>query len=176
MSEAIIDACCLINVCAVADHQQWLAKLGFQWYLPSAVEAEALCLYETDAEGNRIAQPIALQSLVDEGILERCSTLSDNEIGRYVELAVQLDDGEAMALAIASCRHWRLATDDRKALRLAAELEVSVVTTLDIMQRWVEAIDPPEAQICAALRDIYDYARFMPSRRAPLYEWWMRFL
>jgi len=46
-------------------------------------------------------------------------------------------------------------TDDRKALRLAAELGVAVLTTPDIMKRWVDRMNPTEAETRAALQDVY---------------------
>jgi predicted nucleic acid-binding protein len=36
----------------------------------------------------------------------------DAELAAYVAFASELDDGEAMALAIAQSRGWQIATDD----------------------------------------------------------------
>ena len=46
-----------------------------------------------------------------------------------VEFAAQIDDGEASCLAIAKSRGWLVATDDRKAIRLAVKSGISVITT-----------------------------------------------
>jgi len=173
---SVIDACCLINVCAVEDYQQWLAKLGLQWYLPDAVLAEMLYLHDTDEEGNRIRHSLDLQTLIDVDVLQVCTVASDDEIRCYVDLAAELDDGEAMALAIASCRAWVLATDDRKARRLATELNVSVITTPELIKLWVDKVNPSDTQIQYALQCIREHARFMPSRREVLYDWWLQFL
>jgi hypothetical protein len=53
MPDAMIDACCLINICAVERHEQWLTQLGYRWHLPRIVAGEALFLRQIDADGNR---------------------------------------------------------------------------------------------------------------------------
>ena len=175
-AETVIDACCLINVCAVDQHQLWLPRLGLRWHVPSAVMEEALYLYGTDEEGTRIPRSIDVQALIEADIVNSCTVVSDEEISGYIEFAAQLDDGEAMALAIARCRGWLLATDDRKALRLANEHGVTTITTPDVMKRWVEIVQPADDEVRGALQCIYDYAKFFPPKRSSLYEWWMSYL
>lgn len=176
MADTVIDACCLLNVCAVDDHQQWLPRLGLCWHLPSAVYAETFFLNATDDDGRPVKRPIDLQRLVDGGILTVCAADTGREKRRYVELASELDDGEAMALAIAACRDWLFATDDRKAQRLAGELNVAVITTPDVIKLWVDKVSPSDSQISAALQSIRDRARFLPGRSVPLYDWWIGYL
>ena len=69
--------------------------------------------------------------------------------------------GSAEALT----RGWRLATDNRKAIRLAGEAGVSVLTTAEVMRRWVETLDPSAAEVATALVAIRERARFLPSGR-----------
>lgn len=176
MSETVVDACCVINICAVDDHRQWLPKLGLSWQVPSAVCAEAMYLNDTDENGAPVKRPINLQELVDSGIFALCRPEMDREKQRYIELVGELDDGEAMALAIAKCRGWLLATDDRKARRLAGPLNVAVITTPDIIKLWIDKTSPSDRQIEAALRVIRDRACFLPARSMPLYDWWMSHL
>jgi predicted nucleic acid-binding protein len=83
-----------------------------------------------------------------------------------------LDDGEAMALAIARTRGWQLATDDRKAIRLAGEAAVPVLTTPGVMKRWADQLGPSTAEVSSALIAVRERARFSPSGRDPLCEWW----
>lgn len=176
MSETVVDACCVINICAVDDHRRWLPRLGLNWQVPSAVLAEAMYLNDTDDDGAPVKRSIDLQGLVDGGIFVLCSFETDREKQRYVELACELDDGEAMALAIAECRGWLLATDDRKARRLAGRLNVAVMTTPDVIKLWVDKTSPSDRQVEAALRAIRDRACFLPARGMPLYDWWMSHL
>jgi predicted nucleic acid-binding protein len=49
------------------------------------------------------------------GTVQICAPADDVEQALYVEFALVLGDGEALALAIAKNRGWKMATDDRKA-------------------------------------------------------------
>ncbi len=89
-----------------------------------------------------------------------------------MRLAGDLDDGEAMALAIARLRGWTLATDDRKAKRFADDLDVPVVTTPELMQRWAKASKIRPAKLRTLLSNIQHCARFVPAEDAPGYDWW----
>jgi hypothetical protein len=77
-----------------------------------------------------------------------------------------------MALAIARCRGWQLATDDRKAIRLAGEAGVPVLTTPAAVKMWVDRLGPSASEVGTALSAIRDRARFLPGGR-PLCDWWM---
>jgi predicted nucleic acid-binding protein len=58
------------------------------------------------------------------------------ELERFVKIATALNDGEAMALAIVCHRGWRLATDDRKAARIADSFGVQVGATSELVRQW----------------------------------------
>jgi predicted nucleic acid-binding protein len=92
----------------------------------------------------------------------------------YVDLAARLDDGEAMALAIAKARRWWLSTDDCKARRLAGDLGVKVLTTPEILKRWADAAHPAPVEIGDMLQNIERRARFAPADNDPLHGWWRR--
>ena len=77
-----------------------------------------------------------------------------------------------MALTIASSRGWALATDDRKARRTASGLEVSVLTTPQIMKKWEATGNPTPRELGAALDRIQNHARYRPPRDSDLFEWW----
>ena len=172
-SVCVIDACCLINLCAVGDLQRWLSSLGFEWHLPSAVLQETLYLRATDDEGNPTAEDIEIERLLEAGLMAECTVQSGDEMPSYVELAADLDDGEAMALAIARARGWILATDDRKARRRAAEMDVQVITTPELMRRSAGRSALSAGEIRTALQRIQRHARFVPAGDFPEYEWWM---
>ena len=173
MLDCVIDACCLINLCAVGDLPRWLPSLDFTWHLPSAVVQEALFLRATDEEGNPTAESIDVRQLLDAGLIAECTVRAGEEMQAYVELAADLDDGEAMALAIALARGWILATDDRKARRRAAEADVRVITTPELMRRSAERNALSAGEIRTALERIQLHARFVPAADFPQYEWWM---
>ena len=90
----------------------------------------------------------------------------------YVDLATQIDDGEAMALAIAKSRSWAVSTDDRKAKRIADELSVKVLTTPEIVKRWADLARPSLDDLRQTLQLIETRASFFPSANHPLHSWW----
>ena len=155
---------------------KWLSSLGFAWHLPLAVLQETLYLRFQDEEGNPTAETIDVESLLEAGLIAECSVQSGDETQYYVEFAAVLDDGEAMALAIARARGWILATDDRKARRRAAEADVRVITTPELMKRSAERNALSAGEIRTALERIQLHARFVPARDFPEYEWWMSHL
>lgn len=174
MSDGVIDSCCLINLRAVGDLTDVLPHLGLSWHVPPAVETEALFLRTIAADGSRGREPIDLQPSISAGILRLCRLQPGTETELYVELAAELHDGEAMSLAIASCRNWLLATDDKLAIRRAGDLGVPLVGTPELIHRWADASGPTPHELALALQRVQTRARFMPSRRSPLHGWWTR--
>ncbi|MBK1629391.1 hypothetical protein CKO31_01300 [Thiohalocapsa halophila] len=183
MSETVVlDACCLINLAAADALDTWLGGLGLAWMLPEAVLHEALFLRGGDAAAGEaetadatepVRERLMLEPYIAGGLLTIVQPQTDAELAAYVDLARELDDGEAMALAIAQRRGWQLATDDRKAIRLADDARVPVLTTPTVVRRWADQLDPSAADLRAALTAIRDRARFLPSGRDPLCDWWM---
>jgi len=172
VADGVIDTCCLINLLAVGGLRDWLPLLGLRWHVPSAVMGEALFLRATDEAGKQVKEAVDLRPLVADGVLNVCDIESTEETALYVRLAADLDDGEAMALTLAKCRNWLLATDDRKGRRLAAELAVPVLTTPELMKRWADAGSPAPGDLAAALCRIQEFARFRPADDFPLHDWW----
>ena len=98
------------------------------------------------------------------------------EVDRYVAYAEDLDDGEAMSLAIAQSRNLALVTDERKARRLARENapELSLITTTEIIHTWAHGKEPSE--VTAVVHSILTRARFLPADSDPLALWWNKML
>lgn len=174
MSDAVVDACCLINLYAAGDFRRFLKTVGYAWHVPTAVMSEALFIRVKDESGEERPQPIELTPLVEDGQISVCAITGGDETDLYVRLSAVLDDGEAMALAIARQREWTLATDDAKAQRYAGQLEVTVVTTPELMRRWADANKVDAREVRAALRRIQASARFIPRRGSPMHGWWAR--
>ena len=172
MDDVVVDACCLINLCAAGELRERLSLIGGKWYIPTAVLAETLYLHVEQADGTIDKSPLDFQSFVDDGVLLSCDAEAGEELDLYVDLATRLDDGEAMALAIAKARSWKLSTDDRKARRVASELGVTVITTPEIMKRWTDSATPSADELTETLRRIELLARFFPTASDPLHSWW----
>jgi predicted nucleic acid-binding protein len=173
MWEAIVDTCCIINLYATGELAAFLQDSPMRFYIARAAWAESLFIRFPDVDGDPARERIDLGRLASQGLITVTEPGESKEIELYVQLAAQLDDGEAMGLAIAKVRNWVLATDDRKARRLAATLGVRVVTTPELMQRWANDAGMPRAKLTSLLKRIEHAARFVPAEDAPGYEWWV---
>ena len=165
------DACVLINLVATDRFEDICASLDFQFVVSTAVVGEALYLRNSLTGA---AEKINLADLIERKLLTVVSVDTDEERRRYVTYATQLDDGEAMSLALAECREIALATDDRKAIRLVKEqkLKVNIWSTADLLQEWQRKSSLHRNEMRNVLVAIRDRARFIPRDAA----WWNELL
>ena len=168
--DTVIDTCCLVNVCAVDASLALLGEFGLTWQLPLAAQKEGLFVRVRPDSAETVR--IDVGPVVKAGLVATCAPTDGPETDLYVLLAQDLDDGEAMALAIAKSRGWVLATDDRKARRRAEELGVRTWTTPELMRRWAERMRHPKRVVADALRRIESLARFTPASASPEAKWW----
>lgn len=173
MQEAVVDACCLINFVATDCLSDVIRNSGLRWHVPPMVLQEVVYVADDDESPRSAAELLQLQ--FDLGALAKCQ-LEAPEQSLFLKLAVDLADGEAAALSIAATRGWWLATDDRKAIRLAHEHQVSVITTPQLARRWAEHSAASPNLIHDTLSRIRTRAHFLPRRDAPEYIWWMQHL
>jgi predicted nucleic acid-binding protein len=176
MSERIIDACCLINVYASGKEASIFQACG-RFYLPEEVRNEVLRIRRVDEDDptRLVPQDIDLGDAIAAGYIQTCQLDGQDELDAFVRYAMELDDGEASCLAIAASRNWTVATDDRKARRIAYENGIALTSTPELIQTWVAETSPDEATIVESLRNIERFARFRPRRTDPLHRWWVGF-
>jgi predicted nucleic acid-binding protein len=172
MSDAVIDTCCLTNVAACGELPAVLSHTGFIWHVPPAVAAETIFVRAKDSNGRIVKQQVDLEPFYQTKVLLSAALAAGEETALYVDLAADLSDGEAMALAIASCRGWKMATDDRKARRRAMELGTEIITTPQIMRLWTANAHPDEGAVRTALLNIQLLAKFIPAADFPEFNWW----
>jgi predicted nucleic acid-binding protein len=82
-------------------------------------------------------------------------------------------DGEAMCLALAEQRGWVVATDDRRAIRVARQAGLTVVSCPQLVKAWADASAPDQATLARVLQDIQVLAQFKPNSSMPEYQWWI---
>jgi predicted nucleic acid-binding protein len=169
-SDVVLDTCCLVNLAAIDGTLECLAVVGLTWYIPTAVQAEGIFI-RSGTDTKEVRQ-IDLIPSITAGIVRVCAPADEVEQALYVKLAMDLDDGEAMALAIAKSRGWKLATDDRKARNMAASMGVVVLTTPQLLERWASGTNKSKAETADAIRRIESLARFTPPDNSPGAEWW----
>lgn len=175
MPGKIVDACCLINVYASGRPEPILRSLGGNLFLNDVVRREALYIRCRDDEGagSLVPEAIDLSAAFQAGLIQECQVEGESETEWFVDFAMELDDGEAASLAIAKCRGWTVATDDRKAMRVAQSHGIPTLTTPEIIKIWAEDARAKDEDIAEVLRNIQLFARFVPHRISPLRRWWI---
>jgi predicted nucleic acid-binding protein len=165
------DACVLLNLIATDRFEDICTALNFDFVISTAVLGEALYLRDV-ATGAQ--EQLNLRDLIDRKLLAVLSLDSDDERSRYVTYAAHLDDGEAMSLALAECRHIPLATDDRKAIRIVKDqkLKVEIWSTARLLQEWQRQRSLPKVEMRKVLAAIENRARFIPKNST----WWNKIL
>lgn len=176
MSSVVIDACCLIDLLATGQVESILRAAGFNWHLPSAVEAEVQHVRQHDLKkpGQILKAAVELAPLLTSGILQTCTPVDPTEHDRFVHFATRFrSDGEAMCIAIAEHRGWTVATDDRKAILVAQQSGLTVISCPEILKRWAEAIRPSQSMLHKVINDIQILSQFRPNPSMPEYDWWI---
>ena len=174
MDELLLDACVMINLAASGIPLRDLAgrnKVAFAMVRVAA--REALYIRAINDRDSREVIDVADHAHRGEVTLV---DLRHDELPTFVDLARQLDDGEAASIAAAIHRRLPLATDDRKARRLAraSTPAVELVTTSGLLRGWASDQDEPAARVSDALRSVEIRASFVPGRNDPHRGWWMR--
>ncbi len=101
---------------------------------------------------------------------------NDEEDTLFVDFAGTVDDGEAMSLAICVARGYALATDDRKARRVAADAFVPLIATSELIFHWAGQGNPSDREIRQVLSEIETRGRFSPWAGYPLRDSWTKIL
>jgi predicted nucleic acid-binding protein len=174
MDERIIDTCCLLNLFASGEPKAILHHAGGV-HVSDHVQGEALWIREYDNESppQLIPKLIDLTECIDAGAIAICRLEQEREFELFVHLAQQLDDGEASVLAIAKVRGWIVATDDRKARRIATEQSISTISTSEMIHAWTASEKVSDQRVGELLRNIQQFGRFVPHRSDPRFDWWM---
>jgi hypothetical protein len=174
--DAAIDACCLIDLLASGDAEGILRASGFTWQMPSAVQGEVQYRRHRDPArpGKTINVPVDLSGMIASGLLTVCGPQSQRELDLFTQYAtIFRSDGEAMCLALAQERKWVVATDDRRAIRVAQQAALTVVSCPQLVKAWAVATGPDQAALNKVLPDIQVLAQFTPNPTTPEYEWWV---
>jgi predicted nucleic acid-binding protein len=128
----LVDATVLSNLAAV-DRLDLLRLLSAPLYLTSAVYEE---IQQGVDEGYDFL--VNIDKALDSGLLSLISPENESEWHQYRDIPDKLQRGEAMSLAIARCRGWRLLTDDRAARMYAEQSSVSYSGTLGLLRYAVQ--------------------------------------
>jgi hypothetical protein len=131
---AAIDACCLFDLLASGNTEAILRTSGFSWQLLSVVQGEVQYVRRHDPAqpGKLVKVPADLSGLIASGLLTVCDPQNQQELDRFTHYATLFrSDGESMCLALAELRGWVVATDDRRAIRVAQQAGLTAIPFIE---------------------------------------------
>jgi predicted nucleic acid-binding protein len=170
-SDLVLDADVLMNILATDRLDEILAGNGVRGLLCPKTMAEAVYLNPRVSGDPRDA--IDLAPHIASGILVS-SSLSQEEVASYLRFAAEVDDGEAQVLAVGLHRRLTIATDDRRARRVATREGLELVGTPELIMEWARGRAPGLAELRSAVVDIEVRARYRPRPSDPNRPEWDR--
>lgn len=167
------DACVLLNLLASGRFDDIATGCGLRFAVVSEVAGEALYLRDA-ASGEH--EPVDLQVFIARGLLEVFALKGQAEQLRFIELAVDLDDGEAASIAIAEARGFALATDDIKARALIQRraVKIKLWSTFELLRQWQSKAGTTDGELGGVLTNIANRAKFRPKQGHPEFGWWSK--
>jgi len=186
----LLDACCLINLFATGRIDEILTALPYRFAAARYVAEEEVLEIEAVPDGgtgagtDRMTLRPRIAGLIETGILSKLEISSGEEQVELVRFAAELDDGEAETLALAWVRGGRVATDDKKAIRVAEEAWASnpagrrapCLRTSELVFEWADLKEIEDAELARILRDVARRASFLPPKSDPHFKRWLALL
>ena len=173
-SHLILDACCVLNLCASGSFLSILKTIPAQVVVTEVVKQRELKTLQhltfEDKDG-----AIQLERSIQQGLLLVVDFESESEEETFINYVFEMgDDGESATFAIASHRRWAVATDDKKAISFfqKEEPDIQILSTLEIIKHWSEVENINSADLKNALNSVRVRGRYLPAQRHPLYNWW----
>jgi len=172
---AILDACVLINILASGRAHEILTGSGYNFGICTVVSKESIYLRTIDP--NAPPEAVELDPFVKSKCLAIHGLSGDSEQALYVDYAADLDDGEAMTLALVFSRGFTMATDDRKARRIFLEDTGDVarlLSTPQILKNWSQGAGLTAGDLKILLLEVSRRGRFSPRSGDPDFAWWSK--
>ena len=174
-SVAILDACVLINLLASGRAGEILTANKYKFGICTVVGSESIYLRAPDA--NAPPEEVKLDPFVKSKCLTVYALSGDVEQTLYIDYAADLDDGEAMTLALVFSRGFSMATDDRKARRIFLE-EIGdatrLLSTAQILRAWSQKAGLTAVELKKLLLEVSRRGRFSPHSGDPDFSWWSK--
>jgi len=175
LAPIVLDASCLLNLYASGKLREIAETLAEPLMVSDYVlYKEALFIRHKESElDEEDKEPVDINPLVSAGLIKVISINSEEEQEIFVDLATELDDGEAITISLAECHHCKVATDDRKALKVISDRSlVHTTSTLELVKRWADTQNVSRAEVRTVLIRIWTGASYYPGERDPLCSWW----
>jgi predicted nucleic acid-binding protein len=170
----VLDTSVILNLIASGQAEEILKCLQAMCIVATAAAQEVLYIRAEDPA--QPAQPVSTEPWLEAKLISIVSTEGKKEADLYVQFASELDDGEAMSLAICRSRGYVLATDDRKARQLAVSLKpsaVALLSTAEIVYHWATQTALEAEFLRQTINVIERRARFLPPQGDFFRDWWL---
>ncbi len=169
----LLDACAVVNLYATRWMGPILAAVAGPVAVTDVVAREAqFVLRGGTGDDAREREPIDLQPLLNDGLLEVISSDIEEELLTFIDLTQEVGEGEAMTAALAIHRGCIVVTDDRKASRILFARGVALRTSLDLIRAWGEDPTVTQAVLRTALVDLRQRGNYDIQRGHALRAWW----
>ena len=173
----VLDACQVINLYATRRMPEILRACGWRYTLSrfaATTEVRWVGSGRVTDPGSDVER-VDLSALVDEKLILIEEIEGDEEAEIFLKLAMEMDEGEAIAGAIAVARGMLVGTDDHRAIQVFTnrDPQLKIVTTPQLVHTWSELADVRGASLRTVLDDIRTRARFVPRSSDPLATWWI---
>ena len=167
----LLDACDLLNLYGTGEIESILSHLPYRFVAGARALREAQWVR---AEGEAERERVEVRPLIEAGLLAEESLQGQAETDLFIEFGLLIDDGEAETLALAVARGYSVATDDRKARRIAAErlTGAQLLGTLELLHEWQVRTGLENAAMREILRRMAFRSSYIPRRSDPLWDWW----
>lgn len=167
----LLDACVVINLAASRQPTEILDAVSGPVAVADLVAAESLYVRRGGpGHDAKEPEPIDLGLPIASGRLS-VLTATEVELETFVDFLADLDEGEAMTLALAAHRGCVVATDDRRVTRSLAG-RAPLRSTLDLVKAWADRETVPPHLLRTVLTDIRERGTYQPGRGHPLRGWW----
>lgn len=166
-----VDACCWIDLFASGRIEEIVKALPFMWVSPEyVIRHEVLSI----GSGEGSEEACDFSSLISKDLISVRPIKSAQEQQELVRFATSLDDGEAAVCALARVHGGRIATNDRKVIKVLDRfgLPIPVIGTPELIFQWADTARIHRADLMKVISNITTRARFSPRRDAPCADRW----
>jgi len=169
MPPLILDTCVVLSLLASRRMKEILGANSGPFLIAEAVLHATLSIHIM-VDGVREKESVSLKPLLAAGVLAVVEPENEEEFQSLIALSLELDDGEAMTCSLAQHRGYRIATDERKTIRLVAN-RIGTIGTLDLVRAWGDRAGVSPRLVGEVLAAIEDRG-YVPGVSHAHYAWW----
>ncbi len=170
-SPLLLDACCVFNFLASGHFFDIVKAISVDVYITKTVQEQELINFD-GFDPEDITQ---FNNTLEQGIVKIVDFEAETEADLFINYASILgDDGESATGAIAICRGWAIATDDKRAITLFKQEvpNLQILSTQEIIKYWSEITNIDLIQLKTVLNQIKKKGQYFPPKNDPLRSWW----